>query len=62
MLSLRAEVVGTALVTTWTGRESGRTEYQVIDDDTIEVTDYVQSDGEYRLFAQARYRRVTEGR
>ena len=62
MLSLRAEIVGTALVTNWTGRESGRTEYQVIDDDTLEVTDYFQSDGEYRLFAQARYRRVNEGR
>lgn len=62
MLSLRAEVVGTALVTNWTGRESGRTEYRVIDDDTLEVTDYFQSDGEYRLFAKARYGRIREGR
>ena len=62
MLSLRAEVVGAALVTHWTGRESGRTEYRVIDDDTLEVTDYFQSEGEYRQFAQAQYRRTEEGR
>ncbi len=58
ILSLRAEVVGPALVTDWTGEESGRTEYRVIDDDALEVIDYVLSDGEYHLFARARYRRV----
>ena len=59
ILSLRAEVVGPTLVTYWTGEESGRTEYRVIDEDTLEVIDYVRSEGEYRLFARARYRRVT---
>ncbi|MCH7892165.1 MAG: hypothetical protein IH921_11745 [Gemmatimonadetes bacterium] len=58
ILSLRAEVVGSALVTHWTGEESGRTEYRVIDEDTLEVIDYVRAEGEYRLFAKARYRRV----
>ncbi len=58
ILSLRAEVVGPALVTYWTGKESGRTEYRVIDEDTLEVIDYVRSEGEYHLFAKARYRRV----
>ena len=58
VLSLRAEVVGPSLVTDWTGEESGRTEYRVVDEDTLEVTDYVRSEGEYRLFAHARYRRV----
>ncbi len=58
ILSLRAEVVGPALVTEWTGDESGRTEYRVIDDDALEVIDSVLSGGEYHLFARARYRRV----
>lgn len=58
ILSLRAEVVGSALVTHWTGEESGRTEYRVIDEDALEVIDYVRSEGEYHLFAKARYRRV----
>ena len=58
ILSLRARVVGPALVTDWTGEESGRTEYRVIDEDTLEVIDYVRAEGEYRPFAKARYRRV----
>ena len=58
ILSLRARVVGTALVTEWTGEESGRTEYRVIDENALEVNDYVRVEGEYRPFAKARYRRV----
>ena len=58
ILSLRARVVGAALVTDWTGEESGRTEYRVIDENALEVIDYVRVEGEYRPFAKARYRRV----
>lgn len=59
ILTLKAEVVGSTLVTYWTGEESGRTEYRVIGEDALEVTDYVQAEGGYYPFAQARYRRVS---
>ena len=59
ILTLKAEVVGSTLVTYWTGEESGRTEYRVIGEDALEVTDYVQAEGGYFPFAQARYRRVS---
>ena len=59
ILSLRAEIVGSALVTNWTGEESGRTEYRLLDENSLEVIDYVRSEGEYRVFARARYRRVS---
>ena len=58
MLSLRAEAVGPALVAYWTGEENGRTEYRVIDQDSLEVTDYVQAEDAYYPFAVARYRRI----
>ena len=58
ILSLKAEAVGSTLVTYWNGEESGRTEYHVIGEDALEVTDYVRAEGGYYVFAQARYRRV----
>ena len=58
ILALKAEVVGSTLVTYWSGEESGRTEYRVLGEDALEVIDYVQAEGGYYPFAQARYRRV----
>ena len=58
ILALRAEIAGSALVAYWTGEESGRTEYRVVDPDAIEVTDSVWAEGEYHVFATARYRRI----
>jgi len=58
MLALEAEIVDSTLVATWRGEENGRTEYTVIDANTVEVTDYVLADGQYYPFATARYRRI----
>ncbi len=58
MLSIEAEIVGSSLVSTWSGEENGRTEYRVMDEDTVEVTDYVLADDQYYPFATARYRRI----
>lgn len=58
MLSIDAEIVDSTLVSTWSGEENGRTEYTVIDANTVEVTDYVRADGQYHPFASARYRRI----
>jgi len=58
MLSIEAEIVDSTLVAHWSGEENGRTEYHVIDEDTVEVTDYVHVNGEYYPFAKARYQRV----
>ncbi len=58
MLSIAAEIVDSTLVSTWSGEENGRTEYTVIDANTVEVTDYVRADGQYHPFASARYRRI----
>ncbi len=58
MLSIEAEIVGSSLVATWRGEENGRTEYTVIDANTVEVADYVRANGQYHLFAKARYRRI----
>ena len=54
MLSIKAEIIDSTLVAHWSGEENGRTEYHVIDEITVEVTDYVQANGEYYPFARAR--------
>lgn len=47
------------LVSSWTApTESGRTEYAVLPDGSVEVTDHVMRNGELILFGQATYRRV----
>jgi len=58
LLSIEAKIVGSSLVATWSGEENGRTEYTVIDANTVEVADYVRANGQYHLFAKARYRRI----
>lgn len=58
ILSLRATVGDSELVTDWTGSESGRTTYRVIDSNTVEVVDLVRSGDEWREFAVARYQRT----
>jgi len=51
-----------AVITNWTAAtERGRTEYR-IDRGGVVVRDYVEADGEMRLFAEARYTRVSGGR
>ncbi len=56
------EIVGEAgeavVVSDWKApTESGRTEYRLLPDGTVEVEDRVLVDGELRPFGQARYRR-----
>jgi len=40
--------------------EEGRTVYRLVDSDSVEVEDFVQKDGEWRVFAHATYRRASE--
>lgn len=57
-IQLDAVLTDTSVVTTWTAEaERGRTEYTVRSLDEVYVRDLVEADGEFRLFAEARYRR-----
>ena len=60
-IQLEAEISPSAVITIWTAAtERGRTEYR-IEDGTLTVRDYVEADGEMRLFGEARYTRVSGG-
>jgi len=57
-IQLAAIVTDSSVVTTWTAEaERGRTEHVVRSPDEVFVRDLVEADGEFRLFAEARYRR-----
>ena len=58
---LEAEISESAVITNWTAAtERGRTEYR-IEEGGVTVRDYVEADGEMRLFGEARYTRVGGG-
>ena len=57
-IQLESEISQSAVITNWTAAtERGRTEYR-IEEGGVTVRDYVEADGEMRLFAEARYTRV----
>ena len=60
-IQLESEITETAVITNWSAAtENGRTEYR-IDQEGVTVRDYVETDGEMRLFAEAQYTRVSGG-
>ena len=60
-IQLESEISQSAVITTWTAAtERGRTEYR-IEDGGLTVRDYVEADGEMRLFGEAHYTRVNGG-
>ena len=60
-IQLESEISESVVITNWTApTERGRTEYRV-EDGGVTVRDYVEVEGEMRLFAEARYERVGGG-
>jgi hypothetical protein len=60
-IQLESEITQSAVITNWTAAtERGRTEYR-IEEGGVTVRDYVEGDGEMRLFGEARYTRVSGG-
>ncbi len=60
-IQLESEISQSSVITNWTAAtERGRTEY-LIEEGAVIVRDYVEADGEMRLFGEARYRRVNGG-
>ncbi len=58
-VQLESEISQSAVITNWTAAtERGRTEYR-IEEGGVTVRDYVEADGEMRLFGEARYTRVS---
>ena len=59
ILTLRAEIGDSALVTRWTSpTEEGRTTYRLLGPERLEVVDEVIADGSPRVFARAVYARI----
>jgi hypothetical protein len=62
-IRLDAVLTDSSMVTTWTAdAERGRTEYVVRSANEAFVRDLVESDGAFRLFAEAQYRRAAPPR
>jgi hypothetical protein len=64
MLPVRATLDAQAFTSEWggAGTEQGRTIYQLVEADVLEVTDFVRAtDGTYREFGRSRLRRQTSG-
>jgi len=60
ILPIRGTIAGHVLTSDWgtPETEEGRTIYRLVDENRIDVEDYVKRNGEYQLFGSASYQRT----